>query len=357
MHVESRAGFARILAASTLLATGAAIAQSLPEEGKRIPAVTPGESFSAGSFANLNEAEGQPKSIDLSAVLGKKPVVLYYWIAGNRIAEELLTELDALRSELGADRIAMYAVAVPRPDRPAEIVRARIRELGVSLPVLSDDAFEIGSKLVVRSIPNVSIIDAAGKLRLTNGASLRQTLEYNMSLADGIRRTARTGTVGTYGHLARYHPVTELIGTECPDFQAALIDTKVERRWHDMLDPSKVNVLVFWSVDCPHCRQSLPEIDAWVKEHPNAVNVVSAAFVDDDATETKTREYCSSNAFAFPTLVDRDRSAREQFRVTSTPTIVIIRPDGVVDSVLLTGYGDFGSTIEKKRSELAPSRG
>jgi thiol-disulfide isomerase/thioredoxin len=114
---------------------------------------------------------------------------------------------------------------------------------------------------------------------------------------------------------------------------------------------------VVWSVDCPHCRQSLPEIDAWVKEHPNAVNVVSAAFVDDDATETKTREYCSSNAFAFPTLVDRDRSAREQFRVTSTPTIVIIRPDGVVDSVLLTGYGDFGATIEKKRSELAPSRG
>jgi thiol-disulfide isomerase/thioredoxin len=345
-----------VVSSAAILGILAGVSARAQGEPKRFPVVMPGDKFVAGSFDNLNAAEGQPASVDLALVIGRKPVVLYYWIAGNKLAEEILTELDTLRTELG-ESVAIYGVAVPRPDRPAQVIEARLRELRVAMPVLSDDAYEIGSKLAVRSIPHLSIVDGSGRLRLTNGASLRQGIEYKMDVEAAIRRVARSGALGTYGMLPRYHPVTELIGTECPDFAAPQIDTNVERRWHEMLDRHKLNVLVFWSVDCPHCRQSLPEIDAWIKKHPGAVNVVSAAFVDNATTETKTREYCTTNAFAFPTLMDKDQSAREKFRVTSTPTIVIIRPDGVVDSVLLTGYGDFGATIEKKRSELIPDAG
>ena len=119
-----------------------------------------------------------------------------------------------------------------------------------------------------------------------------------------------------------------------------------------MLVSDKVNVLVFWSVDCGHCRVSLPELNAWLKTHHEGFNVISAAGVNSEALKAKTREFCDLNGFVFPTLVDTDLQIAGMFRVTSTPTIVIIRPDGVIDSVLLSADKKIGEKLEKKRAEL-----
>jgi hypothetical protein len=43
--------------------------------------------------------------------------------------------------------------------------------------------------------------------------------------------------------------------------------------------------------------------------------------------------------------------------VTTTPTIVIIGPDGVVDSALVSGHSDFVQTIEEKRKKLLGTAG
>ena len=37
------------------------------------------------------------------------------------------------------------------------------------------------------------------------------------------------------------------------------------------------------------------------------------------------------------------------YQITSTPTIVVIRPDGVIDSVILNSDQDFGKTMEQKK--------
>ena len=161
----------------------------------------------------------------------------------------------------------------------------------------------------------------------------------------------------TYGYLDPYYPVRELEGEQAPDFKAPLLSTKVEQRWHSMIDDTKVNVLIFWSVDCPHCRTSLPEINTWLKSNPDGVNIVSCASVHDESIRTRTAEFCKINAFEFPTLVDESSTIGDLYRVTSTPTIVIVGPDGVVDSAIVSGHQDFGKTIEKKKKELlgAPS--
>ncbi len=119
-----------------------------------------------------------------------------------------------------------------------------------------------------------------------------------------------------------------------------------------MLKADQVNVLIFWSVDCPHCRRSLPEINAWLKTKPGGVNVVTAAQVASDATRVKTKEFCDLNGFVFPTLVDQDLHASALYQVTSTPTILIIRPDGVIDSAVLDSHTDLAKTIEEKKKAL-----
>ena len=120
-----------------------------------------------------------------------------------------------------------------------------------------------------------------------------------------------------------------------------------------MLSPEKLNVLIFWSVDCPHCRKTLPEINTWLKTNSEGVNVISAAMVPNDAVRTKTKEYCDLNGFVFPTLID-DAEISMLYQVTATPTILLIRPDGVIDSVL-SPTADFGTAVAETRTRLNKS--
>jgi thiol-disulfide isomerase/thioredoxin len=119
-----------------------------------------------------------------------------------------------------------------------------------------------------------------------------------------------------------------------------------------MLASDKLNVLIFWSVDCPHCKAALPKLNDWLKGHTEGMNVISAARVTDDATKARTAEYCKINTFSFPTFIDKDMQIGAIYQVVSTPTIVVIRPDGVVDSVLLSSETDLGAALDAKRREL-----
>jgi len=317
-----------------------------------VPATRFGDKLTAGSYANLNRRPNQPARVDLAHELGARPVILFYWIAGNPRADEMFDALDALVGELGRDKVGLYGVVLRRSERDDAAIASRVGEMSLDVPVLDDPEFEIGQRLLVQSVPNITILDREGRLRLTNGASLDQDLEYKMTVKTAIRRVAETGTLGTYGYLERYYPVKELVGKKCPDFKAPLLSTSVEQHWSTMLKEDQVNVLIFWSVDCPHCRRSLPEINTWLKTKPSGVNVISAAQVANDATRVKTKEFCDLNGFVFPTLVDQDLHVSQLYQVTSTPTILIIRPDGVIDSAVLDSHADFAKTIEEKKKAL-----
>jgi peroxiredoxin len=344
----------RVLSAVSVLAlAGLAAPAEEPPQIEPTPPAEFGKPFPAGPATNLNLDAG-PNSIDLRMTLGKKPIVLFYWIPGNPRADELFRDVQELVREVGTDKVALFGVSFQQPGRGPEVARDRARELAIKVPVLDDTGFVIGQRLRVQSVPNITLIDSDGSLRLTNGASLYQTLEYQMNVETAIRRLARTGHLGTYGYLARYHPVNELIGKKCPDFQAPLLGQAgaEDRSWHGLLDAKKVNVLIFWSVDCPHCRQSLPEFNAWLKDNGEGFNVYSAAKVSSEATEVKTREFCEMSGFVFPTIEDRDQRISKLYQVTSTPTFLIIGPDGVIDSVLLSSDTDFGRALERKKREL-----
>ena len=344
------AGLALVLGTVGTLAT----AQTPPELARPIPY---GTRFPTGSYANLNTEAGGPEMINLGQFLGERPIVLYYWIANNTRSEQVFQELQELVGEIDPEKLLLIGVAVPRPDMGVNVIKERIEALNIRMPVLSDVDFRMGKQLSVRAVPNISLIDGDGRLQLTNGGSLSQVLGYKLDLRKAIQRLAATGNIMTHGYLEPYYPVRELEGKISPDFRAPLLDTSVEQRWHSLLEDNKLNVLIFWSVDCPHCRKYLPEINEWLKQHPEGVNVVTCASVADSEAMAKTREFCSLNDFQFPTLVDGDASIGDLYGVTTTPTIVIMGPDGVVDSSIVSGNFDFGARIEKKKRELLSGGG
>ncbi|MCP3981674.1 MAG: redoxin domain-containing protein [bacterium] len=310
-----------------------------------------GGPFPSMKMTNLNPGSAT-ELVDLDEHLGKRPVLFVYWIPGNPRAEEFLQQVIDVVDSVGSDKLATFGLVFPNGEGALQAAQDRSKALDLKIPVLNDVGFQLGQKLLVRSVPFVAIVDGEGKLQLANGSSLVQEIEYKLNLDGAIRRVATTGKIGNHGYLPRWYPVQELVGQRCPDFTAPQVDTMVERRWHSVLDQDKLNVLIFWSVDCPHCRESLPEINAWLKANPDGINVYSSAHVDNASAKSRTKEFCEVNEFVFPTLVDQQHRIMGLYQITSTPTILFIKPDGVIDSVMLSGIADFGSMVERKKREL-----
>lgn len=354
-----RTGLATVAALAIAFsgATGALAQETTKPSIVKVDPARFAEPFPAATFKNLNTAAGGPEMVDLATDLGKRPVVLVYWIPTHERSEKLLLEAQRLVGDIGADKVALYSVCTVGATMPEDKVSARATELGVKVPVLLDQGFRIGQQVRVQSVPNVTVLDRGGNLRLTNGGSLGQDLEYKMTLADGIRRVADTGTLGTYGYMPQYYPAVELVGEPTPDFMAPSLSDGIVHKWSNLVDPRKINVLVFWSVDCPHCRQQLPEINAWVKENPEGINVVSAVSARNDAIRAKTREFVNLHGFIIPTLVDEEGEIFQKFLVVSTPSIIVVGPDGTIDSVLLSGSGSFATHVEARRKALIDKSG
>jgi len=345
-------GFRTVLVLA-LVAVGVA---AMAAEGQKVPRVAQaafGEPFPPSSHANLNPGVGGAR-VDLGAVLGKKPVVLFYFIPSHARSEAMLDRTVEMLKSTAGDAVALYAVtAVAAGQDPAPITE-RIRSLGLTVPVLMDENFQLGQRLAVQVVPSITMIDASGRLRLANAASLEQDLEYKMKVKDGLVRLAKSGTVGTYGSLPRYDPAVELVGKKAPDFVAPGTDGIV-RKWSTLLDPRKLNVLIYWSVECPHCRKSLPEINDWVRANGDGINVVSAAKVENEAMKVRTKEFVKLHGFTFPTVLDVDSAIFDAYQVTATPTVFVVLPDGTVEA-LLSAHADFGSQIEAKKHLLATAK-
>ncbi len=335
-----------IFKVSVCAAVVLAAATPLIAQTQRVEPAPFGQPFPTGKYTNLTDGKAL---VDLAQHLGKRPVVFVYLIPGHERSEAMLKEAASI---LDGSDVALLGLTSPRDGvTPAQLTQ-RIQSVGITAPVLYDVGFTVGQQLRVHAVPNMAILDGQGLLRVTNGQSLKQAVEYGLDLAKLLGRLGSSGKLGSYGHLPRYYPVTELIGQSCPDFKAPRLADGVVQRWSSLLAKDKLNVLLFWSIDCPHCRKSLPEIAQWFRSNGSGVNLVSAARIDDTDQKTRTAEFCKINGIDFPTLVDRKRAVADLFLITATPTALIVGPDGVIHDVYLSGASDFARVIEAKRREL-----
>ncbi len=343
--------FAIALLLTALLVTPAP-AQQQPTQ--RVAPAAFAEIFPVKVLENFNP-EGGPAKVNLGNYIGKKPVVFYYMLPGHVRSEETLAELTAIVDKAGRDKIALIPLVSVRPGADPTPLKTRINELDLDLPVLFDEGFVLGQQLTVSTVPSISMLDTNGKLRLANAGALKQTVEYNLDIAGLIARAAKTGTVGTYGPMPRYYPVVEMVDKDCPDFEAPMLGSGARTSWAKLFDPEALNVLIFWSVDCPHCKKTMPEINEWLKKNPDGYNIISAARVADAAQKQRTEDYCKIQNFVFPTIVDDDKSLGDLFQVTATPTILLVGPNGKIDSVYTSGNIDFEKDLVAKRKALLGS--
>jgi thiol-disulfide isomerase/thioredoxin len=95
-------------------------------------------------------------------------------------------------------------------------------------------------------------------------------------------------------------------------------------------------LLIFWASWCKVCQRELPLLSQFShKEKPRQLRMVSVGFAD---LRGNVEGYVKAHpeAFAFPTAFDVDNDVAQAFKVTATPTVVLLDAQG---NVVLTHRG------------------
>jgi peroxiredoxin len=180
-------------------------------------------------------------------------------------------------------------------------------------------------------VPAVSFVDRAGTLRLVQAAHPGQRRAEGGTVEDWLRAGLAKKAWDSAGPLERYEPVSELVGRAAPDFTLPDIASLRPVRFSDLRAKDRPTVLYFWSVTCPKCVDGMPELAAWweAQGKPHAALVGVATGADEEMRVTTTR-FMTVAGVRFPVLYDRDLDLKPVYRVTTTPTFLLIGTDGTV---------------------------
>lgn len=118
-----------------------------------------------------------------------------------------------------------------------------------------------------------------------------------------------------------------MAGTPAPDFEIVTLAgeafTKASLKGQPVL-------LVFWAPWCRVCQHELPLLGQFYRhDKPQQLRVIAIGFADS-RTNVEAFVGARSDAFPFPTAYDEDRWVAQAFKVTATPTCVVVDAQGRV---------------------------
>lgn len=109
-----------------------------------------------------------------------------------------------------------------------------------------------------------------------------------------------------------------------------------------MRDAGKYVVLLFVSPACGVCTRMLPDVAAWQRDHADTMTI---ALVSDGSAEAN-RAKLGDLAIA-PVLMQAKREVAEAYRVSATPSAVVVRADGHVASPVVAGPENIGNLVRE----------
>ncbi len=290
--------------------------------------------------------------IDLGAYLGVNPVVICYTTLGSESGNRGLRAVHELAHGDIQGRVDFFGAIRPGTATVEDAARM-LADLRIEIPVIVDETFELGTALSATTAPSISVIDRKGILRIADARELTQAINDRASVSDAIWHLARGGELPTVMSLARYYPVTELVGERVPGFSLGRFPTGETVVLADYVgDEGKVLGIFFWHPNCPQCKAVIPGLMAALKAYGGAINMVSVVHLEDENEKRNCADTIKAHGIDFPVVVDRDRSVWNLFKVVSTPTMVIVRPDGIVDSVHTSGQANYLPIFKARISQV-----
>ncbi len=322
--------------------------------------------------APLKEIQGHAggldvKPFDLQSRIGKgRPVALLFWAPGFAVSESALVELSRFLKER-APQYDMFAVAGKRDDQRPEMLWERFCMLDrpPGLPLLMDDGFALSKQLDVTDVPDLVLIDATGRVVVTKIKGLEQIVSLSperLTSEQIIARVAQGEPSAPIKGVPPYYPATELFGRCAPEFTLTDVMSHKDVTFTGRSPNGRPTLLVFWSSTCKHCQKEIPQLAAYVRSHPGAVNIVSVSFIKPDRPDgfshrRITEAYIRANGISWPVLDDASGFADDLYRVVSTPTTFLLSPGGQVVEAWYYTHENLAQVMDATLPRLAAAGG
>ncbi len=116
-------------------------------------------------------------------------------------------------------------------------------------------------------------------------------------------------------------------GTAAPDFELV---TFAGEAYDNRSLKGRPALLVFWAPWCKVCQRDLPLLGRFYRQdRPASLRVIAVGFAD---TRTNVEAFVKARPgdFVFPAAYDEDRWVARAFKVTATPTYVLVDAGGQV---------------------------
>jgi peroxiredoxin/uncharacterized membrane protein YphA (DoxX/SURF4 family) len=130
------------------------------------------------------------------------------------------------------------------------------------------------------------------------------------------------------------------VGQAAPDFELQGLRGEVVTL-ATLRAAEKPVMLLFTDPDCGPCTAMLPEIRRWQKEHDEelTISLVSRGTLEEN--RAKSTEHGLRGV-----LLQDDWEISEAYGVESTPSAVLVRPDGTIGSLVLEGADSISGYLE-----------
>lgn len=118
-------------------------------------------------------------------------------------------------------------------------------------------------------------------------------------------------------------------GSAAPEIRAPLLGAP--EPFQLSAHKGKTVVLDFWATWCPPCQRTLPALQTLHDRYADTDVAIYSVNTDDGRDRAGAiSRFVGERGYRFPVILD-DGAISRDYRVQAIPTLVIIRPDGVVE--------------------------
>lgn len=219
-------------------------------------------------------------------------------------------------------------------------------------PLLFDNDFKVGRALGIQLAPSLLLVDADGSLVATN----LQNLEILNQLLQQSERGEKLPVIGDARN--RGQGSSESL-TCAPSFKLKDLLSRNEVSFSSKVNSKKPSLLVFWNALCKHCQIELPKLIALSQKHQEPFRVFTISRLRPGkesgvSHRELTEKYVKDTRFPWPVLVDSGLVST-LYKVDSTPTTVVISPEGFIQEVWKGVQPDLEEKFQSASRQLASS--
>ncbi len=291
-------------------------------------------------------------------VLGKKPVILFYFLPQHPIS---VNELKIFDKTAGFFKSTVKFLAVSKAQFPKEItaIREKMASMKLSVPVLLDEKGLLAYVMLTNRVPSYALISPKGRMTLARAGSLMEKVNSEYTLLE-VLKLAASGKEPPFIVAPGYSPNSyNLVGKKAPYFSLDSIWPPTFKKKVSLTgylnEHKKPLVLVFWSPLCPHCQKYMPLIARRVSQN-KGVSLLTVSVIVDKGRRDALKHYMQKEGLNYVVLNDKKSEVFRHYRVISVPTLFFISADQVVKKVMIGGGLNFEKSLDDNLKSLLSNR-